>query len=452
MRASDSSKCDDGPREKYVFLVRHAQSTWNQNVEMVKTFRDLDFGTTEITLKDVVSRAAHLMARDAWHKDHPISGEGLRQTAELRRKITAMRQDEEAARALDEQHCENRSSSSGSSSRGSASPTRRSEREKRFYDRFLMQRQQIYCSPLLRALQTAHLALPAADGFGSIKLLKDAREQFRLRIERDCVGARGAVGTEIMARAMRMGQELPGLDDRVDASDCQEKWWSDEPETDGAVEARLKNLWRRILDEDGNDSAVLVTHSNLIKALMMHFGGVDDDDEVEQASVDVDADQCRNRSTSNKQGSLQEPADRLNFGGSATVAESWRDSWKEAWRSLSAESKVKAAGKEAPDYLSTRAPDSVTCSDLEETSDPWQVVARSSETLRPLKTERLQNCGVLGLRCVLESPPQRLYPEVDGWVLPGDLDDSHTNQQAAMPGPRWVARDALLMFDSVLVK
>merc|ERR1719476_982 len=42
----------------------------------------------------------------------------------------------------------------------------------------------------------------------------------------------------------------------------------------------------------------------------------------------------------------------------------------------------------------------------------WQVVVSDSEALRRPKVERLQNCGVLGLRCVLEVPRR----ELDGWV------------------------------------
>merc|ERR1711904_12909 len=77
----------------------------------------------------------------------------------------------------------------------------------------------------------------------------------------------------------------------------------------------------------------------------------------------------------------------------------------------------------------------------------WEVVDGGCESLRRLKVERLQNCGVLGLRCVLDSPSQELYPEVDGWV---DIDSY--NKLARGPPcvveNRWVAKDALLMFDS----
>lgn len=227
-------------------------------------------------------------------------------------------------------------------------------------------------------------------------MLKDARERFSLRIERDCVGCSGAVGKHIIDRAMRMGQELPGIEDRVDASDCAQKWWSDEPETEAEVEVRLKNLWKRLLEEDCDDSCVLVTHSNLIKAMMMHFGGVD-------------------------------------------VGENEQD-----WRGLpmnSTEEPPVDLGKTV-NYPYESDPEDL------EIGDPWQVVTGGSDALRTLKIERLQNCGVLGLRCVDESPAQRFYPEVDGWI---DLDESHQDTSAPFPS-NWVARDALLMFDSVLVK
>lgn len=459
MRASKRE--EELPREKYVFLVRHAQSTWNQNVDMVKTISRGDFNTQSITMKDVVCRAARLpyMARSVWHKDHPISEEGVGQTEELRRKIAAMRQKGTETTSLEVETAEG--SSFGSS--GSA-PARRSEREKRYYDRFLMKRQQIYCSPLLRALQTAHLALPAEDGWGAIKLLKDAREFFRLRIERDCLGARGIVGTQIIDRAMRMGQELPGLEDRCDASDCLEKWWSEEPETEADVEARLKTLWRRLLEEDGDDSCVLVTHSNLIKALLMHFGSVDEESEQAICDADLNANYCGGGQSSERRqmaSSQEGPSGgyRAEQGSSAggwarqssapAASESWRDSFREAWRGLatSAVERKVNLDREIPVDPGTPEPDS----EPEESETSWAVVARSSDAMRTLKSDKLQNCGVLGLHCVLEAPMQRCYREVDGWI---DLDESHagSSPNQLLPEPRWVARDALLMFDSVLVK
>jgi broad specificity phosphatase PhoE len=280
----------------------------------------------------------------------------------------------------------------------------------RFYDRFLRHRQQIYCSPLLRALQTAHLALPEEDdGWGSIKLLKDARERFSLRIERDCLGAE--VGSHIIDRAMQMSQELSGLEHRVDATDCDQKWWSDEPESEADIGARLKNLWRKLLAEDNSDSCVLVTHSNLIKALLMYFG-------------EVDANEMEQKPES--EGEFVTETAGIPLGSRRRLDDSPLD-------------------------LERGESDASGDSDLEERdmmeTTSWQVVARSSETLRRFKIDRLQNCGVLGLRCVVESPTQKPHPEVDGWI---HLDEHSTEPYVAKP--RWVARDALLMFDSVLVQ
>lgn len=375
-------------REKYLFLVRHAQSTWNQNVDLVNTLKTLknsmsmrEFDTRG-ALKDVVSRAAHMNLRAVLGRDHPISEEGVRQTEELRHKIAARRRETEQRRNA---ACPDKLISGSSSSSGGGRAESDREHAQRYYDALFSRRQKIYCSPLLRALQTAHLVLPEEHGWGSIKLLKDAREWFSSSLERDCLGT--DVGEHIVDRAMQMGQGLPGLHNRVDATDCATEWWSNEPETEAKVEARLRSLWRQLLEEDGDSSCVLVTHSNLIKALLMRFGGVDEADDM--------------------------------------------------------------VGMRVPDQDCDGA-DSVVDEFLDESAATWQVVSGGSEDLRRLKVERLQNCGVLGLRCVLEEPARELYPEVDGWV---DIDsNTHVETMPYAIEPQWVAKDGLLMFDSVLVK
>jgi len=327
---------------------------------------------------------------------------------------------------------------------GGSSPSQESARERRYYDKFLAGKKQIYCSPLLRALQTAQLALPEEDGWGSITLLKDARERFRFVFERDCLGT--DVGSDIADRATAALQmcyaeragELPRICQRdVDSRDCEQQWWSEEPETEEQVEARLKTLWRRLLDEDQSDNIVLVTHSNLIKALVMQFGGVGE--ELDSDCSSPDSLQCEARS----------------------------------------------AFEEHEDV------------DDDDNVAAWQVVQSGPEAMRRVKVDRLQNCGVLGLRCVLEAP--RLEPddfEIEGWVdieayVKADKDkdkgldagfasDSNATTPSAPaaasrapPAPtpgaagvgsqrdrfmwrcgetQWVAKDAMLMFDSVLVQ
>uniref|UniRef100_A0A7S0ATR0 Uncharacterized protein n=1 Tax=Pyrodinium bahamense TaxID=73915 RepID=A0A7S0ATR0_9DINO len=425
----DTEKASTGsPREKYVFLLRHAQSTWNQNVELVNTFRRCSL--QGFSAKDVFCRAAVLMAREAWNKDHPISQEGVRQTGELRRKIAEAensRRQQPPTGSPRPDHAQGGSCSSSSS----GCPDTEQERVRRYYDNFLSRRQLVYCSPLLRALQTAHLALPEEDGWGAIKLLKDARERFSFVFERDCIGT--DVGAQIVERAMQMGQGPPGslhrLQHRVDATDCAQKWWSDEPETEAEVEARLEALWRRLLVEDGDDSCVLVTHSNLIKALVMRFGEVED------------GDQLRGRRRGG--GRPRDPSGDSEAEPMPGPAGTWEGN-----------NRLQPDGPTGlhpnPDPDDEDDPDSGSTDAESEPSAAWQVVDGGPEALRRPKLERLQNCGVLGLRCVLEAPRQDLYPEVDGWV---DVDSPAPVAAARCAAePRWVAKDALLMFDSVLVK
>eukprot|EP00927_Polykrikos_kofoidii_P077981 TRINITY_DN74861_c0_g1_i1.p1 TRINITY_DN74861_c0_g1~~TRINITY_DN74861_c0_g1_i1.p1 ORF type:complete len:469 (-),score=73.26 TRINITY_DN74861_c0_g1_i1:111-1451(-) len=371
-RADETRRNLARPREKYIFLVRHAESTWNQNVDLVKALPTISFQA--MSFKDVVSRAAHLMAKEMWNRDHPISQHGARQAEMLRQKIAASRSYE-------------------------------TERERRYYDSFATARKQdgpVYSSPLLRAVQTAHLTLQERDGWGPIKLIKEARERFRFVFERDCLGT--GVGAQIVDRATNMCENLHGLRDRVDATDCAQKWWSDDPETDAGLDARLTALWKKLFEESGDESCVLVTHSNLIKALLMRFGGLEEGEDMEEIGNDDEVAVQR----------------RQHLQGSAGA---------EALQ-----------GDDSDD----------TETDEEATGKCWQFVDGGSECMRRLKVERLQNCGVLGLRCVLEAPPLQPYPEVDGWV---DI-DAHLAASTDQGGleQMWIAKDAMLMFDSVLVK
>lgn len=370
-------------KEKYIFLVRHAQSTWNREVDLMKTVRHQKL--PEISVKDVLSSAAHIATREVWHRDHPISDEGVLQSQQLREKIRLASCDgPESFHEVDEE--EMRSSDE-------------EERIRRFYQHFLKSTDQsksstrpsIYCSPLLRALQTAHFALSDDDGWGSIKLLKEAREHFNFIFQRDCLGT--DFGSNLVDRAVSMSKSLLAdetdqrLSGRLDASDCQEKWWSDDPETEADVDRRLQELWRRLLEEDPQDSCILVTHSNLIKALLMRFGG------VEHSLLALRAEEVA----------------------------------------------CEGASAASPSTVASEEEDGYHCL----TSDPftnWQLLDSGPHDLQRLKVERLQNCGVLGLRCVLEAP---LEDGLEEWedLMPVNNADG-----------RWVAKDALLMFNSVLVK
>merc|ERR1712110_1188852 len=93
--------------------------------------------------------AAH-MTKEMWHRDHPLSEEGLRQSERLRQQIAEARAEYESMNNVWECTDEDgQGSPSGSCTQ--------SKSERVYYERFLSEQRPIYCSPMLRALQTAHL-------------------------------------------------------------------------------------------------------------------------------------------------------------------------------------------------------------------------------------------------------------------------------------------------------
>lgn len=422
--------------------MRHAQSTWNRQLDQVKTVRHCSF--PQLSVKDVVSSAAHLVTKEVWHRDHPISDEGVSQTQELRQKIAAASSNGQETTTVDwglhpMPGSEAVGGSSSSTCGSDSGRSRQSEEEQeeseaelrrvqRYYDCFLSNRPQIYCSPLLRALQTAHLVFPEENGRVSIKLLKEAREHFNFVFQRDCLGTE--TGTQIVDRAMQISTHpgLHSIQDRVDSTDCAEKWWSEEPETEAEVEARLQTLWMRLLEEDETDSCVLVTHSNLIKALLMRFGGVSDfkaqpsfNESLKEVHLEAASPEVVRGSSLRRLGSFCEAAGRKLF--------------------LQQDDTPAACSQPALPHLSEDEEPENTCS--------WHVVEEGPEALRKLKVERLQNCGVLGLHCVLEAPAAE-DTDADGWI---DVNsDAELVPKPCCTGAQWVAKDALLMFGSVLVQ
>merc|ERR1712228_996686 len=95
----------------------------------------------------------------------------------------------------------------------------------------------------------------------------------------------------------------------------------------------------------------------------------------------------------------------MRFGGLDEVPESGDNTSLEDWKSLddSNDDLVDEAGADCEsDRRRVHASQEGSC---------WQAVDGGSKALLALlKKERLQNCGVLGLHCVLQ------VPEVDGFV------------------------------------
>merc|ERR1712046_411650 len=110
----------------------------------------------------------------------------------------------------------------------------------------------IYCSPLLRALQTAHHVLDPEFGWTQITLLRDAREWLHNEVpipgihtpmERDCMSTNGNVGKRIAERALQNDPHLgSNFVDRVAYGDCGEKWWNEKCETREEMRSRISRL------------------------------------------------------------------------------------------------------------------------------------------------------------------------------------------------------------------
>lgn len=218
--------------EKIIFFVRHAKSIWNEAMAS--------------GVSDVASASTS--------KDHGLSAVGLSQTEKLRQKVAQGFGERERA---------------GSSwySRGNA------EHVHRYYNTFFEQSRVVYSSPLLRAIQTAHLSFPPEDGWGKIKLLKDARELYRFATERDCIGT--TIGANIANRAELECTGMNGLRQRVDCNDCDDVWWSQVPESGEEIDMRQQSLWETLLQDDESPGCIVVTHSNMIRTLLARFGSAE---------------------------------------------------------------------------------------------------------------------------------------------------------------------------------
>jgi broad specificity phosphatase PhoE len=240
-----------GRRDKYVYLVRHAQSTWNRHMEDIRRAPSIlsDPSQARSALQGAVAltrELSHGLLVQEGHTDHKLSELGETQAQQLGQILSSRDMLPEMERRI-------------------------------YYDNLFGKDVPIFCSPMLRAVQTAHLALPEDAGWGPMVLLKDAREVFNNWAERDCVG--GAEGRGIVQRAMAECG-LPGLERRVDwsRSDCEQgRWWSEATEAEDSVNERLDSLLRKLLDEDEAKSCVCVTHSNLIRRLLMRYGAVGSD-------------------------------------------------------------------------------------------------------------------------------------------------------------------------------
>ena len=185
-------------RFKWLFLVRHAQSRWNQATGRLQgSFKKMmDGGTAAAASEDPLAGSGALaadsnsfsqnvngMLKAITTVDHGLSEAGKQQAEALSRILLAARAEHAAS--------EGRSSES---SEGLAVGA-------------LLNCTKIYCSPLLRAITTAHIAFGLgrhrAICEGGITLLADAREQKGKRGLLSLDAVRGAGGQSQIDAALR---------------------------------------------------------------------------------------------------------------------------------------------------------------------------------------------------------------------------------------------------------
>ena len=211
---------------KTIFLIRHAESTWNSVLNEVASCCCC-VGVAKILRECVYG-----------HVDHPLSEHGRIQASELNNTFskcgrTCGSKHDTAWEKLFIQCCQD--------------------------DGF------VYCSPMQRALQTALLTLPSDV---RVLLQKDLREIRRRSIERDCLGA--AKGPAIALQSIRTsGLDIERMKD-VDCGDCASQWWDDTTEDPSGASLRIKSCLERILDSP-SASIICVTHSNWIKQAASMF-------------------------------------------------------------------------------------------------------------------------------------------------------------------------------------
>lgn len=198
-------------RPKWLFVIRHAESSWNRAMEK----------------GDVVTMLTRV--------DHPLSSGGVAQATALGARIRDAANGDGSGLDDDE--------------------------------RAFLKSPEIWASPLRRSVQTALLALhghgAAAAG---ITLAKDLREV--RGYGRDNVVVQEAIGGVIAerARADLGAAGAVAADVGVDAGDAAAPWWSENAEDGPAVERRLGDLLGSLCFSPA-ESSILVTHSNLLRAL-----------------------------------------------------------------------------------------------------------------------------------------------------------------------------------------
>mmetsp|Transcript_31204 Transcript_31204/g.57014 ORF Transcript_31204/g.57014 Transcript_31204/m.57014 type:complete len:321 (+) Transcript_31204:111-1073(+) len=225
-------------QHRYVFLVRHGKSRWNLAQEWYSPWGMYS------------------------ENDHPLCQEGRVQAESLRAEAKACAADDELGQL-----------SSG-----------KLDLLKKFLEPSV-----IFTSPLTRAVQTACIALQdLLLKVGKLKVVKDAREQRNFG-SADCTGV--AVGAEIKRRAEEQLSDLYDAADEKDAarleevkkasdkvewdvSDVEQEWWLNHSEDEATVGQRIDILMDEIRRLPNGESAIIVTHSQLIRCFFKRYADI----------------------------------------------------------------------------------------------------------------------------------------------------------------------------------
>lgn len=222
---------------KTVFVVRHAESRWNDAKKHLKLF-------------DMVGGA-----------DHSLTPQGCHQAEALRLKLAALQAKEPSARSLNEQR--------------------------------LIAADMFLCSPMTRALQTAFIGFSSHEAFQKrgLRLLADVREHKKTFASFDCVGV--AVGTQQIAERL-VSETVSSYTEMVDVTtpeafsanfglsqpptdfihcvDTMHNWWSASgfAEDSASFDQRMTETinYLRYMPES---TIVLVGHSLFIRDMMRRY-------------------------------------------------------------------------------------------------------------------------------------------------------------------------------------
>jgi len=240
--ATEKSGSTSLGEHRYVFLLRHGKSRWNEAQE---------------------SYSLYGMYTE---NDHPLCREGVRQAERLRLDAEARRH------AI------------------SNDKVQFPETEQLYLTKFLAP-SIIMVSPFTRAVQTACVGLRELfpQSTGGLKIAKEAREQKNFG-GADCSGV--AVGSKIKERAVSELKPLYRHDDAAEASlfeamqkatdsakwdfsGVEDEWWHSVMEFEDDIEKRLDTLLDDIRSIPSGSSAVVVSHSQLIRRFFRRYCSAD---------------------------------------------------------------------------------------------------------------------------------------------------------------------------------